>query len=60
MPNNRRCSPSRGGARWRNSMRSANGSLALAHLQAPVDVRYDERGVPHLYAQNQTDLYRAP
>ena len=36
-----------------------NGSLALAHLQAPVDVRYDERGVPHLYAQNQTDLYRA-
>ncbi|MFO6383947.1 penicillin acylase family protein, partial [Pseudomonas aeruginosa] len=30
-----------------------------AHLQAPVDVRYDERGVPHLYAQNQTDLYRA-
>ncbi len=36
-----------------------NGSLAVAHLQAPVDVRYDERGVPHLYAQNQTDLYRA-
>jgi penicillin amidase len=36
-----------------------SGEMALAHLQAPVSVRYDERGVPHIKAQNQDDLYRA-
>ena len=36
-----------------------DGKLPLAHLSAPVTVAYDERGVPHLNAQNQTDLYRA-
>ena len=36
-----------------------DGKLALEHLGAPVTVNYDERGVPHLYAQNQLDLYRA-
>jgi penicillin amidase len=35
------------------------GTLALAGLQAPVQVRYDEFGVPHLKAGNETDLYRA-
>ena len=35
------------------------GELALAGLQAPVSVRYDERGVPHIQAQNEPDLYRA-
>ncbi|WP_294768147.1 penicillin acylase family protein [uncultured Rhodoferax sp.] len=36
-----------------------SGTLELSKLNAPVDVRYDERGVPHIRAQNQTDLYRA-
>lgn len=35
------------------------GEVAMAGLQTPVSVRYDARGVPHLQAQNQTDLYRA-
>jgi penicillin amidase len=36
-----------------------DGQMTLAHLQAPVTVRYDERGVPHIRAGNQADLYRA-
>lgn len=36
-----------------------DGRLTLAQLQAPVTVRYDERGVPHIRAENETDLYRA-
>jgi len=36
-----------------------DGEVAIAGLQAPVSVRYDARGVPHLQAQNEADLYRA-
>ena len=36
-----------------------HGELSLRGLQAPVNVRYDERGVPHIQAQSETDLYRA-
>lgn len=35
------------------------GTLGLAQLQADVTVRYDERGVPHIRAENESDLYRA-
>ncbi len=35
------------------------GEQSLKGLQAPVSVRYDERGVPHIRAHNQADLYRA-
>ncbi|MNF41053.1 Acyl-homoserine lactone acylase QuiP precursor [compost metagenome] len=35
------------------------GEVLLASLQAPVSVRYDARGVPHIQAQNEADLYRA-
>jgi Protein related to penicillin acylase len=35
------------------------GEVAMAGLQAPVSVRYDARGVPHLQAQSEADLYRA-
>ncbi len=35
------------------------GEVTLVNLQAPVSVRYDERGVPHIRARNETDLYRA-
>ncbi len=33
--------------------------VELQHLQGSVTVRYDERGVPHIRAENETDLYRA-
>lgn len=36
-----------------------DGEIRLTHLQAPVSVRYDERGVPHIRAENEADLYRA-
>lgn len=36
-----------------------SGAITLDGLQAPVSVRFDERGVPHLQAQNEADLYRA-
>lgn len=36
-----------------------SGNLTLAQLQAPVTVRYDERGVPHIRAEHEADLYRA-
>src|SRR5450756_617147 len=35
------------------------GTLTLTQLSAPVSVRYDERGVPHIRAQNEIDMYRA-
>ncbi|MHC6227946.1 penicillin acylase family protein [Pseudomonas sp. X10] len=35
------------------------GEVAINGLQAPVSVRYDTRGVPHIQAQNEADLYRA-
>ncbi|WP_397379699.1 penicillin acylase family protein [Pseudomonas sp.] len=36
-----------------------SGELSLSGLQAPVTVDYDERGVPHIQAQHEADLYRA-
>ncbi|MCO6056321.1 penicillin acylase family protein [Pseudomonas sp. MOB-449] len=49
------------GAAWYSESKKPlrDGELALAHLQAPVTVRYDERGVPHIQAANEADLYRA-
>ena len=35
------------------------GTVALTDLQGTVTVRYDDRGVPHIRAENETDLYRA-
>ena len=36
-----------------------DGNASLAGLTAQVQVSYDERGVPHIQAQNEADLYRA-
>ncbi len=36
-----------------------SGVIELADLGNKVTVRYDERGVPHISAQNEADLYRA-
>ncbi len=48
-------------AGWRVwvSLPEREGSLMLSGLSAPVTVRYDERGVPHISASNDIDLYRA-
>ncbi|MBA1201581.1 penicillin acylase family protein [Pseudomonas capeferrum] len=35
------------------------GEVALAGLQAAVSIRYDARGVPHIQALNEPDMYRA-
>jgi penicillin amidase len=49
------------GTAWylHNKQPQREGELALAQLQAPVSVHYDERGVPHIQAQSEADLYRA-
>ncbi|MFI8746023.1 penicillin acylase family protein [Pseudomonas sp. NPDC077186] len=36
-----------------------DGELRLSALQAPVTVRFDERGVPHIRAEHEADMYRA-
>ncbi len=36
-----------------------NGEISLSGLAASVTVRYDERGVPHIRAESEIDLYRA-
>ena len=48
---------------WQNGERPddfpARQQLAIAGLQQPVTVRYDDRRVPHVFAQNDHDLYLA-
>jgi len=50
-----------GGGYWYISTKipQRSGELRLKHLAAPVSVRYDERGVPHIRASSEADLYRA-
>ncbi|MDD2808831.1 penicillin acylase family protein [Rhodoferax sp.] len=36
-----------------------SGEVNLTQLSAPVTVRYDEYGIPHIKAGNEADLYRA-
>ncbi|MDD2923864.1 penicillin acylase family protein [Rhodoferax sp.] len=50
-----------GGAFWyvNTKLPQRSGELALSRLKAPVSVRYDERGVPHIKASHEGDLYRA-
>ncbi|MEK8033282.1 penicillin acylase family protein [Ideonella sp. DXS29W] len=44
---------------WHARLPQRSGSLSLTGLSAPVQVRYDESGVPHIRAENEADLYRA-
>ncbi|QBF24607.1 penicillin acylase family protein [Pseudomonas tructae] len=50
-----------GGSYWyvHGKLPQRDGEVTLSSLQAPVSVRYDARGVPHIQAQNEADLYRA-
>jgi len=40
-----------------NSRPTLNGELKLSGLKSPVEVYYDTYGVPHIYAQNEEDLF---
>ena len=47
---------------WQNSFSEdqlAKEELVLANLSAPVQVLYDEHLIPHIFADNEEDLYRA-
>ncbi|MFI8737826.1 penicillin acylase family protein [Ectopseudomonas toyotomiensis] len=50
-----------GGLTWylHDKQPQRDGELVLGALQAPVTVDYDERGVPHIRAENEADMYRA-
>ncbi|SFP23264.1 penicillin amidase [Ectopseudomonas composti] len=50
-----------GGLTWylHDKQPQRDGELVLAALQAPVTVDYDERGVPHIRAESEADMYRA-
>src|SRR5690242_7916464 len=37
----------------------ASASLTIPNLGAAVDVRFDDRGVPHIFASSVTDAVRA-
>ncbi len=47
---------------WQNAeplVPEASTALTLAMLEAPVDVVYDSLLIPHIFAENETDLFRA-
>ncbi|MFY7909952.1 MAG: penicillin acylase family protein, partial [Emticicia sp.] len=45
---------------WLQSTKpTLDGELQLKGLKAPVEVIYDDYGVPHIYAQNEDDLFQA-
>lgn len=48
-----------GGRYLQRKQPTRSGTLDVEHMTAPVSVRYDERGVPHIQAQNEADMYRA-
>jgi uncharacterized membrane protein len=50
-----------GGLTWylHDKQPQRDGELVLSALQAPVTVDYDERGVPHIRAEDEADMYRA-
>ena len=47
---------------WQNTLSEdqlASNEINLANLSAPVEVVYDKNLIPHIFAQNELDLYRA-
>lgn len=43
----------------RQSLSQLDGEIELPGLKEPVEVVRDEWGIPHIYAENQDDLFRA-
>ena len=47
---------------WQNTLSEdqlAKEEISLKNLSAPVEVVYDENLIPHIFAENEEDLYRA-
>lgn len=45
---------------WQNEHTESDANeLAINGLSAPVQIHYDEHLIPHIFAQNNEDLYRA-
>ena len=45
---------------WQNEHdESLTGDVNITGLSEPVTVHYDEQLIPHIFAQNDNDLYRA-
>ncbi|MBN4070723.1 penicillin acylase family protein [Olleya sp. AH-315-F22] len=46
---------------WLNEITESNrnNDIAIKGLSAPVNVKYDEHLIPHIFAQNDLDLYKA-
>ena len=45
---------------WQNERSETSGEItALSGLSKPVRIQYDEQLIPHLFAENDLDLYRA-
>lgn len=42
-----------------NAVLPRAATVKIAGLDGPVDVRYDARGVPHIFATTEDDVYRA-
>ncbi len=42
-----------------NAVHPRQAAARIPGLQGAVDVRYDDRGVPHVFATTETDAYRA-
>src|SRR6266508_4075164 len=59
------CAPSIGMSEWAESLRAAaeaalppvEGRLQVAGLHGPVEVIRDRWGVPHIYAEDEHDLF---
>ncbi len=43
----------------RRSLAPLDGEISLTNLQAPVKIQRDSFGIPHIFAQNKTDAFRA-
>ena len=43
----------------RSSLAPLDGEVHLQRISSPVKIIRDKEGIPHIFAQNKTDLYRA-
>ncbi|WP_298427697.1 penicillin acylase family protein [uncultured Kordia sp.] len=44
---------------YRTLLPTYDGTLDIDHLQKEVNIHYDTYGIPHIYAQNETDAFTA-
>ncbi|WP_255489964.1 penicillin acylase family protein [Bdellovibrio sp. KM01] len=43
----------------RRSLAPLDGEISLTNMQSPVKIQRDSFGIPHIFAQNKTDAFRA-